>query len=314
MIKISALEHCFLIFPQFRKDFDILKKANVLIHIDDDHCEWKLNNHCLMDYFFEMDADHTIYGNLIWDFLKSVETLFDMEHGIFDKINYENIPDPSPEDYKQLKTILYQGRYAEFEMPKEIIDFSYYRNCITNPCKFLNKAGEPDFADYVITFVSCLKQFAIVWEMIIDKTDVGYLENYFGKSLSDVYCEKETELTEIFIKCIVKKFPNSNHKIKLDELEKTLSSGLKKMDKKLAVYMKEITPKPKYIQELINGGNLMPDGKTCVHSLDSVAQALVANNIEINAKLLSQFIQPNGDEYALKTRIEVANRVKNSKP
>ena len=248
MIQISALEYCFLTFPQFRKDFGILKEAKVLIHLDDEHCEWKLSIHCLMDYFLEMDPDHSIYNFLIWELLKPVETLFGLEKGIFDKIEHENMPDPSPDDYKNLETILYKGRYAEFEMPKELIDFSYYRDRITNPCKFSGKRKKPVFADYVLSFVSCLKQFDTVWGISIEKTEAGYFEGCFGNIPANVYREKETELTDMFIRRIEDLFPNYKADFQWDK--ETYPSKLKEEEENRFAHIKNLEPKAKYIKNL----------------------------------------------------------------
>jgi hypothetical protein len=270
-----------------------------------------------MDYFFEMDPDHTIYDTLIWDFLKRVETLFDLEQGTFDNINYKNLPDPSPNDHDQLKTILYEGRYANYKFPKEIMDFSFYRDCITNPEKIYSKGENPVFEDYVFSFVSCLKQFDAMWSLSIEETEIGYLGYCFGNLPENVHREKEAELFDLFIRSIDNQFPNLRNEKNFDKIKEMFSLGLKELEENLAVQIKNRHPYPSYIQELMDKGCIMPDGKMVVRGIDDVAQAL-NTIVPVNKRILSQFKQgekgKEGLDFSDKTLSEAADRVRNSKP
>jgi len=65
--------------------------------------------------------------------------------------------------------------------------------------------------------------------------------------------------------------------------------------------------RPQYINDLIEDGYIMPDGKTAIKSLREITRYLRKKGIEVTAVLLSQFRKKDGKPFTERTRKTVAN-------
>ena len=137
MINISALHYCFLIFPQFRIDYDYLIKIKAFEHINDDHCKWLLEDLCLLEYFSNIGAiaiDAYDTSSSEW---MPIEKLFGLKIGSLEVIGRNNNPDNLSKDYKKLITRLNKHRNRNIKIPKMATDLTCFKYFLSNPRKLL---------------------------------------------------------------------------------------------------------------------------------------------------------------------------------
>jgi ABC-type transporter Mla subunit MlaD len=90
-----------------------------------------------------------------------------------------------------------------------------------------------------------------------------------------------------------------NEKLPIDEIINALND-----------LIKTNTAKPKYINDLIDNGYIMPDGKTVLTGLDNIAEFLYTKIENLSANLLLQFRQKDGSEFTLRTAQAAISRCK----
>jgi len=309
MIQISALEYCFFIFPQFRKDFDILQKIKVLKHIDDEHCKWLLGKISLLEYFYNMGS---IAPNS-YDTSKGewcpIETLFGLELGNLDVIGKENKPDKHSEDYKTLITKLNKYRNAKIKIPENATDLNIYRTLIKSTEKRLGR--KPAITDYFIIFDFCLRLFESAWNSILHSSKYVSLDDYFGELTFNVYLKKREELTNIIIEFLEKEFPNVDFHAKQLEILNKMLFKMEGIDEIKTMIDKTNKNKPEYIQYLIDNGKLGEDGITAKTSLHKIAICLGARGYDVSTELLLQFCKKDGSKFTFRTAQSAASEGKN---
>jgi len=112
-MKMEDIFYCFLFFPLFRLDYDILKEAGIITHNDFDKYEWTKSKTSLAEYFFwvgekEREKEEKNQLNIPGGFWASIEKVFGVNKRTLTKMASRNNDRYTPKkskDFKKLRNL-----------------------------------------------------------------------------------------------------------------------------------------------------------------------------------------------------------------
>ena len=310
MIQVSALEYCLLVFPQFYKEFKFLQKIKAIKRIDDEHCKWLLNNLSLFEYFYYIGPIDSYANKTSTIYWQPVETLFGLKMGSLEEIGKGYNPDKPSEDYKTLKTNLNKYWNAKIKIPERATDLSIYRTLITSTEKRLGR--KPTLTDYFIIYDFCTRLFESTWHSILHASVYGSLDDYFGELAFNVYLRKREELSELFIECLEKKFPDNGIHANILEVQNKVFSKVKGIDDIKILNVEEAAEylhiKPAYLYNLVHYRKITaykPGGKMLLFKIQDLEKYAFRNRKGDSIELSEQadaILQGNKSRRRKKTK------------
>jgi hypothetical protein len=98
---------CCIHFPQFRKDFELLRIIGAVEYINENECEWKASHTSLGEYFREIGRESSCVVGGFWN---PIENLFHIQRGTLRCLASRATACGESKGYRELKDALNRAR------------------------------------------------------------------------------------------------------------------------------------------------------------------------------------------------------------